>query len=256
MSACATHSGGRAIPPKSGYQQEEISNGEVSDPLEGLNRATFGFNNFLDRILIEPVARGYHAIVPGPVRTGMRNFLRNLRSPVNAANQILQGDIEGGASDVARFAVNTTVGIAGLFDIADNMGLHYEYEDFGQTLGTWGIGQGPYLVLPILGPSTVRDTVGLAVDTYADPLRIYLYNTDNEGWQYARVIMTAIDTREQLLDVIDDLRKNSFDYYAATRSTYAQHREALLRDQAGDAAAAPSVAIPDYDDEDRARRRK
>jgi phospholipid-binding lipoprotein MlaA len=254
LGACASPGGGRAIPPKQSAAASD--NGEISDPLERMNRATFAFNDVLDRALIEPVTRGYRAIVPHPLRMGVRNFLRNLRSPVNVANQILQGDIEGGASDVARFAVNTTIGVGGLFDVAKDMGLPYEYEDFGQTLGTWGVGQGPYLVIPVLGPSTFRDAAGLAVDSFADPVRIYLYNTDQEGWDYARIIMTGIDTREQLLDAINDLRRNSIDYYAAMRSTYGQHRAAQVRDEAGDSSMAPSVVIPDYDAEDAAARKK
>ncbi len=219
---------------------------EVYDPMEGYNRAMFAFNDAVDTIFLEPVARGYRFVAPQPVRTGVRNFLRNLRSPIQVANQTLQGDLSGAGRDVVRFALNSTAGVLGLIDIAAMAGLEYEYEDFGQTLGVWGLGHGPYVVLPIMRPSSMRDATGLLVDAYADPLRIYLYNTHNEGWHYARLGLTALSTREELLDVLDDLQKNSFDYYAAMRSTYIQRRDALVRDEDPELAAGPS--IPDFDE--------
>ncbi|PJB72736.1 MAG: vacJ like lipofamily protein [Alphaproteobacteria bacterium CG_4_9_14_3_um_filter_47_13] len=220
---------------------------DIYDPMENMNRTVFNLNDSLDRAIADPLARGYRAITPEFVRNGVRNFLRNLRSPVNLANQVLQGDIEGAAGDVTRFAMNTTIGIGGLFDVAADTGLEYEYEDFGQTLGVWGVDHGPYLVLPVMGPSSLRDSTGLLVDTVADPVRIYLYNTHNEEWYYARSGATALDKREELLDVIDDLRKNSFDYYAAIRSAYMQKRAALVKDDNPDILTGAS--IPDYDDE-------
>lgn len=220
---------------------------EIYDPMEGVNRGIFAFNDAVDTVFLEPVARGYRFIAPQPVRTGVRNFLRNLRSPVQVANQTLQGDFGGAANDVGRFVVNSTAGVLGLIDVGDMIGLPYEQEDFGQTLGVWGLGHGPYMVLPLLGPSSMRDATGMMVDSYADPLRIYLYNTHQEEWHYARLGLTILSTREELLDVLDDLQKNSFDYYAAMRSTYVQRREALVRDQNPENASAP--AIPDFDDE-------
>lgn len=220
---------------------------EIYDPLEDVNRAVFSVNDAVDQAIAAPVARGYRAVTPKLARDGVRNFLRNLRTPVNLANQVLQGDIEGAAADISRFAINTTIGVAGLFDVAADTGLKYEYEDFGQTLAVWGVGHGPYLVLPLIGPSSFRDATGLLADTLADPVRLYLYNTDKEGWYYARVGATALDRREELLDALDDLRKNSFDYYAAMRSAYMQKREALVHDDDPDVVAAPG--IPDYDSE-------
>lgn len=221
--------------------------GDVYDPMEGFNRAIFAFNDAVDTVFLEPVARGYRFITPQPVRTGVRNFLRNLKSPMQVVNQTLQGDLSGAGADVARFAVNSTAGVLGLIDVGNMIGLPYEQEDFGQTLAVWGVGHGPYMVLPIMGPSSVRDTTGLLVDSYADPLRLYLYNTHQEEWHYARLGLTTISTREELLDLLDDLQKNSFDYYAAVRSTYIQRREALVNDQDPELATSPS--IPDFDDE-------
>ncbi len=231
-----------------GCASTQQADGEVYDPMEGMNRAVFDVNDAIDQALAEPIARGYRAVTPKLARDGLRNFLRNLRSPVNVANQILQGDIEGAAGDISRFAMNTTIGIGGLFDVAAETGLEYEYEDFGQTLGVWGVDHGAYLVLPLMGPSSMRDATGMLVDTIADPVRIYLYNTDREGWYYARAGATALDKREELLDALDDLRKNSFDYYAAMRSAYMQRRQALVNDDDPGKFEAPS--IPDYDNEE------
>ncbi len=222
--------------------------GAVYDPLEEYNRKAFAVNDALDKALAEPIARGYRAVVPKPARNSLSNFLQNLRSPVNAANQLLQGDIEGMATDIARAVVNSIAGIGGLFDVAEYIGLEYEREDFGQTLAVWGVGHGPYIIVPLFGPSSLRDGTGILVDSYADPLRLYLHNTDQDEWYYARFAATAVTKREALLDVLDDLEKSSFDYYAALRSSYMQWREALVNDQDPDMTAGP--AIPDYDDDE------
>lgn len=219
---------------------------EAEDPIEPVNRAVFGFNQVADRYVLKPVAKGYRAVTPQPVRTGVTNVLRNLRSPVNAANQLLQGDIDGFGNDVLRFSVNTLIGVGGLFDVAGKEGYAYEYEDFGQTLATWGVGHGAYLVLPILGPSSLRDASGSLVDGIADPLTIYLNNIDENEWSYVRLGFSLVSAREELLDALDDLEKNSIDFYATTRSAYMQRREALVKDQRPDQAGSP--IIPDYDD--------
>lgn len=237
LPACSSNPSG--YDTASPYQQ-------TNDPLEGMNRAVFALNEGVDTVIGRPLAKTYKFVTPSPVRTGVRNALRNLRSPVNAANQLLQGDIDGAANDVGRALINSTIGLAGLIDVASHMGMEYEQEDFGQTLASWGVGHGPYLVLPIFGPSSVRDATGLAVDAYADPLRLYLFNTNQEEWHYLRLGMIYLSEREALLDALDDLRKNSFDYYAATRSIYYQRRESLIRDEDPDAYQTPE--IPDYDD--------
>ncbi len=216
------------------------ADGEIADPIEGVNRGIFKFNDVVDTAVLEPVARGYRAGVPQPARKGVRNFLQNLKSPIVIGNNLLQGDLPGAGDATTRLFANSLFGFAGLVDVAGMEGVKYQEEDFGQTLGKWGLGHGPYLVLPLFGPSSVRDTAGMVVDGYADPIRIWLTNTNNEGWYYARAGVSAVDKREELLDVIADLRKNSIDYYAAMRSTYAQRRAALLNDE--DAA---SVNIPD-----------
>lgn len=214
--------------------------GEIDDPMEGFNRAVFAFNDAADQVLVRPIAKGYRAVVPRPARTGLSNFLRNLRAPVNLANELLQGDLDGAGDVLTRTAVNTFIGLGGLIDVAAMEGIPYDQEDFGQTLAVWGVGHGPYVVLPVLGPSSVRDATGTGVDMFLDPLNWYFYNVQpkNEGWRYARTAAEGVVKREELLDALDDLRRNSFDYYAAMRSAYVQRRAAMVSD--GRAAAMPN----------------
>ncbi len=215
--------------------------GEIRDPAEGLNRGIFKFNDAVDTALLRPVAMGYRKAVPQPARQGVRNFLRNLKSPQIIANNLLQGDLAGTGNSTIRMLVNTTVGLGGLFDVAGKEGIKYEEEDFGQTLGKWGVGNSPYVMLPLLGASSVRDTTGLIVDSYADPVRLWATNTDNEGWYFAKVGVAALDKREELIDILDDMKKNSIDYYAAVRSSYAQRREALVRDESAEFSDLPDM---------------
>lgn len=225
-------------------EQVTVGGETISDPLEGMNRGVMKVNEAIDKAVIEPTARGYRYVAPKPVRQSVRNFLHNLNSPIIMGNELLQGDMKGFANATGRFVINTLLGVGGLFDVADMGGIPYEPEDFGQTLAVWGVGNGPYIVIPLLGPSTVRDGTGMLVDSFLDPVRIYLFNEDLEWLHYTRLAVTAIDTREQLLEVVDDLRANSFDYYAAVRSAYYQHRQALVRDMDPNTDASPD--IPDY----------
>jgi phospholipid-binding lipoprotein MlaA len=207
------------------------TNAQISDPLEPLNRGVFAFNNTLDRFLVEPVAKIYNAIFPDFFRDGVQNFMRNLRAPLIVGNNVLQGDFKGAGVATARFAINTTAGIAGLIDVAAAQGLEYEQEDFGQTLAVWGLGDGFYLVLPVLGPTTLRDGTGALVDAFADPVRLYAFNRDEEWIYYTRGLVEAVDNRARIVRAVEDLRRNSLDYYAAVRSAYTQNRRALIRDQ-------------------------
>ncbi|NQZ13505.1 MAG: VacJ family lipoprotein [Alphaproteobacteria bacterium] len=220
---------------------------EIPDPFEDVNRVTFQFNEAVDKAVLEPVARGYRAVTPGGIRTVVSNFITNLKSPIVIGNQLLQGDLEGAGNATARMVINTLAGFGGILDLADEGGIEHEPEDFGQTLATWGVGDGAYVVLPLLGPSSIRDASGMLVDSYADPLRIYLFNVEEEGWHYARVGATVLSERERLLDVVDDLRRNSFDYYAALRSAYYQNRQSIIRDEKA-VGSAGGPEIPDYDD--------
>ncbi len=215
---------------------------EISDPFEAKNRAVHGFNQVVDKAVAEPLAKGYRAAVPTPARKGVKNFLRNLKTPTLLANELLQGDISGAGNVVTRASVNTFIGLGGIFDVAGHEGIEYEYEDFGQTLAVWGVGHGPYLVAPFFGPGSIRDYTGLAVDSFADPLNRWMFNTGTDTLVYVRTATTFIDTRESLLDVLSDLRNNSIDYYATLRSVYVQNRNNLITD--GEASAA---SLPDFD---------
>jgi phospholipid-binding lipoprotein MlaA len=204
---------------------------ETDDPLEGLNRVVFGFNQVVDRLVLEPSARIYRAVIPRPLRTGVTNVINNLATPITLTNDILQGNPEAAANTMKRFMVNSTLGIGGLFDHATGLGEPLHREDFGQTLGTWGVGGGPYLVLPILGPSNPRDAGGMFVDTAVNPMTWILY--DAPFWQKSIPVGTQIVvSREAILDDYDNLRKNSPDLYASVRDLYAQKRQAEIANEA------------------------
>jgi len=227
----------------SNRSEEEIALG-INDPLEEYNRRTLMLNDIADRAILEPVARGYRAVTIPAWRKVIANFLRNLTSPVVIGNELLQGDFEGAGNATARVVINTLAGFGGILDLAADGGIEHQPEDFGQTLAKWGMGDGMYIMIPLLGPSTLRDATGTLVDSYADPLRIYLFNIDEEHLHYARIGSGIVSKREQLIGVIDDLRKNSFDYYAAVRSAYYQNRRALIDDK----KSSVSADIPEYDD--------
>lgn len=217
-------------------------NGEIYDPLENMNRTTLKVNDAADRYILEPVAKGYRYVTPQFARTMISNFLRNLNSPVIIGNELLQGDIQGAGNATGRMIINTLAGFGGVFDFASEGGIEYQPEDFGQTLATWGVGDGLYIMLPLLGPSSLRDASGRLVDSYVDPLRTYLTNIDEKHLHYTRVGANVVSNREQLIEVINDLRRNSFDYYAAIRSAYYQRRQAEINDSNG------GSAIPSYDE--------
>lgn len=212
------------------------------DPWEGFNRSMFSVHESVDQSVLEPVARGYRAVTPGPLRQGVLNFLRNLRGPVIFANDVLQGEADRGLTTAARFAVNTTIGIAGIFDPASSMGLERHDEDFGQTLAVWGIDEGPYLFIPLMGPSNVRDTAGRVVDMIFDPLT-YLNGDDADAWRAGRGVITGVATREQLLESVDDVRRDSLDPYSTIRSSYE-----LLRASAVENGQTDVEDLPDFDE--------
>ena len=217
------------------------------DPLEPVNRVVFDVNDAVDTVVLRPVAVTYRDNVPTPVQDGVTNFLRNLRTPVILANEVLQGDWQGAEVAAARLFVNTTVGLGGVFDIAGmNKGYEFRSEDFGQTLAVWGAEPGPYLVLPLFGPSTLRDTAGLVVDGAADPVRWTLIATDADGLSIGQSVMGVVDARARTVEATDELRAAAFDYYAASRSAYLQLRELSIRD--GEPAEAEPLEIPDFDE--------
>ena len=200
---------------------------EIFDPLEPVNRAIFSFNNFADKIILEPAAKGYKKL-PSPIQSGIGNFLNNLKLPLVVVNQLLQGQGKNAAESSGRFIVNSTAGLFGLIDVAEKIGLEQKQEDFGQTLATWGVGDGFYIVLPIFGPSNVRDTAGMILTYTTDPINAYAVR-EGEAWLLPlRTATNAIDQRSKIIDEVNALRNNSIDYYAAVRSSYYQNRKAAV----------------------------
>ncbi len=193
---------------------------EINDPYEPLNRAVFEANLVLDRTVVRPAAHAYLKSVPRPVRIGISNFLENLRAPVTFANELLQGETELAANTFARFCMNSTVGLFGFIDVASEFGIMEHGEDFGQTLASWGIGSGPYLVLPVLGPSNFRDAGGRFVDSVGDPL---IWTTPI-GFRISTAGLSVLDFRARNYSAFNDLEENSLDFYAAARSLYRQYR--------------------------------
>ncbi len=220
----------------------------IYDPMEEQNRKVMAFNQAVDSAIIHPIVKGYRVVVPQPARSGVRNFLRNLRSPITLANQLLQGDMAGARDALLRVTINTTVGIGGIFDVAGYEGIEYEPEDFGQTLAVWGVDHGPYMVVPFIGPSSMRDYSGYFADSMADPLRWYLFNQDQKLLYAGKFTADYMDIRDSLMDTLNEVEESSIDYYAAIRSIYYQNRQALINDQEGTAQTS-IPAIPYYEDE-------
>ena len=206
-----------------------VEENDVNDPIEPVNRFIFGFNEFFYAILLRPISKLYN-VLPQPVREAVSNVLDNVSSPVVLANDVLQGEGKRALQTTGRFLINSTAGLAGLFDVAEKMGIPEHDEDFGQTLGVWGVGEGFYLVLPLLGPSSPRDAVGkLVVDPFFDPLGLWLNNTDRNEIAWGLVGARAIDEYAGLVDELEQIKKTSIDYYAAIRSMYRQKRESEIK---------------------------
>ncbi len=208
---------------------------EDYDPFETINRFTFAINEALDFILLRPAAEIYRFLLPDLVQDSLRDFTRNLKAPVIWANDLFQGKDEKAATMAGRFLVNTTLGVGGLFDVADAWwDLEYHAEDFGQTMGFYGAGNGPYLVLPLFGPSSVRDGIGRGVDTFMSPWSYVLATTD-VGSRTEILLGTqavgGIDLRARNIDNLDELKRDSVDFYARIRSLYLQLRRSQIKDE-------------------------
>jgi len=226
LSACASH-------PRESAEQQEVATyqEEFNDPFEDTNRKIFEFNQFVDRNAIVPAAKAYRTVFPDPVRDSFRDFLYNLREPLIFANDALQGQFESAGKDIARFVVNSTIGMAGTVDVMGRWGIPYHEEDLGLTLGSWGVPEGPYLIVPILGPSTPRDLGGQLAEGFGDPWnRLVSGNPWTLYWiPYARGALSGIDTRSRYIETLADIERTSLDYYATIRSLYRQRRAALIR---------------------------
>ncbi len=214
---------------------------EPDDPIEPLNRKIYSFNMGVDKYVLGPVSRGYTKVTPAPVRHSVTNFFSNLDTPRVAANNLLQGKPQQSAQDVARFLFNTTIGLVGIFDVATDMGIPKHDEDFGQTLGVWGLGEGAYIVLPLFGPSNLRDLTGRIVDAPLDPVS----HLDSEP----AFVLTAVDVinlRASLDGAIRQLEQ-AFDPYSFLRASYIQRRQQLVSD--GRKTAAEDSFDDDFDDD-------
>ena len=223
LSACSTND--------STIQDKTIN---ASDPLEGMNRMIFSFNQGVDKAVLAPVAKGYRYILPKEVRKGVRNFLSNLSEPWTTINSTLQGDVSNAGTSLARFMINSTVGVLGIFDVASSVGFKKQKEDFGQTLAVSGVGPGPYIIIPLLGPSTSRDVLGKVVSLFADPVTYVLHREDHDSWIWIGTALRGLDFREQNLEKIDNLKASSVDFYATIRSLYLERRSRMIANQPTD----------------------
>lgn len=217
---------------------------EEADPLQGFNRKIFRFNDFVDAWGLEPMARGWRWIVPGVVRTGLSNFFDNLGTPVVALNSALQGKGHDAVNDVARLLVNTTLGLGGFIDVASRFELDRHDEDFGQTLGVWGVPPGPYLVLPFLGPSSPREMAGMGVDATGT---LYLAWIDTLYVVGPRMV-DLVNSRAAVIDQVRDIRAASFDFYAAVRNGYRQRRQAQVEDRRGGLSVEQQESLYELED--------
>jgi phospholipid-binding lipoprotein MlaA len=233
LTACAT----------TGVEQD---NSTVYDPLEGWNRGVYGFNESVDKAVLEPVAKGYRAVTNEPVRGGVSNFLSNLNQPVVFANTVLQGKPGAAIETATRFVLNTTVGIGGIFDPASGLEVPKHREDFGQTLGTWGVKPGPYLMMPFMGPSNLRDALGGGIDRAFDPMSYATFEGDT-AFRVSTGIAGALSARESLIEQIEVLREQP-EPYIALRRNYSQQRAAAIRD--GRVQEDPFQDLPEFDDYD------
>lgn len=236
LGACATR-------PDPADREATAEYWERNDPLETVNRGTFFVNQGLDTMFIKPAAEFYRYLVPAPVRQVVRNGLANLREPVTFGNDLLQGNLGRAGDTAARFAINTTLGVAGLFDVATDFGYPRQREGFGDTLAVWGIDSGPYLMLPVLGPSNFRDTIGFAVDWFTDPWGYLVANNDGRHLVAPRTGLEVLDLRENLIETIDQVNRTSLDPYATFRSAFRQRRQAEIENRVQPFSAQPVTRI-------------
>ncbi len=238
----ATMLAGCATPPKDDPDALAVYN-ENNDPLEPTNRYFFDVNNGLDELFFKPVAAWYNLLLPAPAEQGVHNFLTNLNSPVIFANDLMQGNLPNAGVTAERFVINSTVGVGGVLDVAADWGMKHHDEDFGQTMGVWGVGEGPYLVIPFLGPSNPRDLTGWGVDAVMDPWGYFIPGR-YQYIMYIRAGLQAVDVRARNLETLDQIQKGALDYYATMRSLYRQHREDQIKNLDEGNKAASAALLP------------
>lgn len=213
-----------------------------NDPYESTNRAIFDINMKVDKAVAKPIAKGYNSVVPQFARTGVHNFLVNLDKPVTFGNDVLQGEASRAGETLGRFTVNTTLGLGGLVDVASMIGIPDHEEDFGQTLGVYGVGEGPYLVMPFMGPNPPRDLAGNVVDIFMDPTT-YIKFHGSDTWYAVRSGVSILDLRARNVDTLEQIERTSIDLYATTRSLYRQYRNSEIRNGAPDTSESDT---PDF----------
>ncbi len=217
-----------------------------NDPYEHTNRAVFKFNKAIDNAFAKPVAKFYNRALPIPVRDSIHNAVINLRKPVVFGNDVLQGEVTRAGQTLARLTLNSTLGVAGLFDVATVFGVPDHTEDFGQTLGVWGAGEGAYLVIPLMGPSSPRDLTGDIADIFLDPLT-YIKFHGSDTWYAVRTGVDVLDMRAGSVDTVDQIERTSIDFYATTRSLYRQYRSSEIRNGAPAPQDTPGMSdTPDF----------
>ena len=238
LTACATSQKLASSDTASGQESSETTvQDDVNDPIEPLNRYIFELNKFADELFLKPVAVIYRGITPDPIRTGVRNVLNNLRTPLTFIHDVAQGETERAGQSFGRFTTNTLIGVGGIFDIAageeGKEGIPYHEEDLGQTLAVWGVGEGPYLMLPLFGPSNARDAVGRVGDFFLDPVGWIGSSDTRQTLAIVRVVSNAIHYRSLTITTLDEIERSSIDYYATVRSLYRQRRRAEIANGSG-----------------------
>ena len=238
LSACATKPPATDPAAVADYEQ-------TNDPLEPTNRVFYAINNGIDTVILKPAAQAYRFVVPSPVRNGIHNVLVNLGTPVRLSNDILEAKPRRAGDTTMRFLINTTVGVLGIFDPATNWGYPAHDADFGMTMANWGVPEGPFLFLPVLGPSDPRDAAGFGADIALDPFTwIGGPSTGLTAFNWSRYGVGAVDARERVLGTIDQIKKTALDPYATFRSLYRQHRHAQIEELRNDNRSTIPVWFP------------
>ena len=235
----ALAAGGCATVPAGG-----VASGADDDPFESFNRGVFAVNQRVDRAVIKPVAEAYRATLPEVLRDRIRSFVDNLKEPLVFANDMLQGRGEAAGITGRRFLINSTWGIGGLFDKAGELGMQRQSGDFGQTLYAWGVGDGPYLMLPLFGPSNIRDAIGMGVDAYASPLGHIGSDATRRKVTVSVGVSGGIDERARNIETLEGIEASSIDFYAYLRSLWRQNRQATLREARDGAPPADELTDP------------